>query len=440
MRDLFFELADHAFGQLAGREVLLANFSGEATDFIRLNHAQVRQPMSVRQGELSLALIEGRRRNQASFGLTGVAAADLERTDLVLRELRRELSSLPEDPYLLYCTDAAHSERIERGTLPSAEQAIDDVVGAAAGTDLVGILASGPMMRGFASSLGARHWHQVEAFLFDWSLYHSGDKAVKCAWSGSRWDRAELSRRIEAARGQLEHLAQPARSIAPGEYRAYLSPAALDELLWLLNWGGVSAKAQQTKQSCIQRLVDGEASLAPQVQLTEDTARGLAPAFDEVGFTKPAQVPLVRDGRHAGSLVSPRTGAEYGLAANGAGEDESMRAVALAGGTLAEEEALAALDTGIYIGNLHYLNFSDRASGRVTGMTRFATFWVEGGRIAAPLAVMRWDDSLYRLLGTELEALTDAPHWILNSGTYGQRSVETSRVPGALLRRMTFTL
>jgi len=76
----------------------------------------------------------------------------------------------------------------------------------------------------------------------------------------------------------------------------------------------------------------------------------------------------------------------------------------------------------------------------VTGMTRFATFWVEGGRIAAPLAVMRWDDSLYRLLGSEIEALTDTPQWILNNGTYGQRSVQTSRVPGALLRRMTFTL
>ena len=39
-----------------------------------------------------------------------------------------------------------------------------------------------------------------------------------------------------------------------------------------------------------------------------------------------------------------------------------------------------------------------------------------------------------------VEALTDAPHWILNSGTYGQRSVETSRVPGALLRRMVLNM
>jgi predicted Zn-dependent protease len=76
----------------------------------------------------------------------------------------------------------------------------------------------------------------------------------------------------------------------------------------------------------------------------------------------------------------------------------------------------------------------------VTGMTRFATFWVEGGRIEAPARVMRWDDTLYRMLGDNLEALTDRAQWILDSRTYGQRSVHTSRVPGALLSRMAFTL
>ncbi len=121
-------------------------------------------------------------------------------------------------------------------------------------------------MRGFASSLGARHWHEVDAFLFDWSLYHVGDKAVKCAWSGNTWDRAELERRIAAARDQLTHLSATARTLEPGEYRAYLAPAALDELLWMLNWGGVSEKAQRTKQSCIQKLADGQATLSPMIR------------------------------------------------------------------------------------------------------------------------------------------------------------------------------
>ncbi len=440
MKELFFTLADHAFAALRGNEVLLLNFVGEITDFVRFNHGQVRQPMTVRQAQLRLTLIEGRRRNEISLTLTGTDAQDRQAVSAVLLSLREELPQLPEDPYLLYSTEATRSERTDAGGLPGAAHAIGDVVDAARGTDLVGLLSSGPILRGFASSIGARHWHAVDAFLFDWSLFHSGDKAVKSAWSGSTWDRVELGRRIESARTQLGHLAKPARTIEPGEYRAYLAPAAVDELLSMLNWSGVSEKAQRTKQSCIQTLVDGQASFSPLVQITEHTAGGLAPAFDEAGFTRPAHVDLVRDGRHRGSMVSPRTGAEYGIAANGADEDEGMAAMSVAPGTLSEDQALAALGTGLFIGNLHYLNFSDKAHGRVTGMTRFATFWVEGGQVIAPVNVMRWDDTLYRMLGDNLEALTDRPHWILDSRTYGHRSVQTSRVPGALLRKMAFTL
>ena len=43
-------------------------------------------------------------------------------------------------------------------------------------------------------------------------------------------------------------------------------------------------------------------------------------------------------------------------------------------------QVLRTLDTGLYIGNLWYLNFSDRSACRLTGMTRFASFWVEGGQ------------------------------------------------------------
>jgi predicted Zn-dependent protease len=276
--------------------------------------------------------------------------------------------------------------------------------------------------------------------LFDWSLYFAQDKAIKSTYAGEQWNAAEVKQRIDAARAQLAYLARPQKTIAPGEYRAYLTPAALDELLSMLNWGGVSAKDQRTRQSSIQKLVDGEEKLSEAIRLREHTAAGLAPAFDEVGFPKPAEVVLIDRGVHAGALVSARTAQEYGIAANGANDAEATESMSLAGGTLAPDDALAALGTGIYVGNFHYLNYSDRPACRITGMTRFATFWVEGGRIEAPLAVMRFDDSLYRMLGAHLEQLTRETEWILNSSTYEQRSVETSRVPGALLSALRLTL
>ncbi|MFN3566695.1 MAG: TldD/PmbA family protein [Burkholderiaceae bacterium] len=440
MKQRFLELADHAIAQLRGDEVLLVNFAGEETDFVRFNHAQVRQPMSVRQAHLALSLIESGRRNNVTLTLSGDASQDRASVAEAIRGLRDELPALPTDPYLLYATDATSSNREDRGRLPAPAEAIEQITSAARGTDLVGLLASGPIYRGFANSLGSRHWHAVDASLLDWSLYHAADKAVKCAWATSRWDATELARRIDEARAQLVHLAGPARTIEPGEYRVYLAPAAVDELTQMLNWGGVSAKAQRTKQSCLQKLVDGEAALSPLVTVREDTAGGLAPAFDEAGFTRPKSVALIEQGRHAGSLVSPRTAKEYGIETNGAGEDEAMQSMAMSGGLLPESDALAALDTGLAIGNLHYLNFSDRPGGRVTGLTRFATFWVEQGKIVAPVNVMRFDDTLYRMLGSALEALTREPQWTMDTRTYGARSVQTSRVPGALLTRMAFTL
>ncbi len=116
---------------------------------------------------------------------------------------------------------------------------------------------------------------------------------------------------------------------------------------------------------------------------------------------------------------------------------ESLR---MAGGELARANALEALGTGLAIGNLHYLNYSDRPACRMTGMTRFATFWVENGKIVAPIDVLRFDDTGYRLLGSNLEALTTETELLLDSGTYGSRKLMSLDLPGALVSEMAFTL
>ena len=434
-----FALTAHGTSELSGREVLLAHFIGEQTDFVRWNRARVRQPMTVRQGHLALSLVDGKRSETVTFTLSGNAAEDRARVSLAIASMRAALPALPEDPYLLYSTEPAASERVDRGKLPEPREAVEAILSAANGTDLVGIYASGPILRGFASSLGHRLWHEVDSFQFDWSVYHAVDKAVQSSYSTPRWDETELRARMEAAQATLAHLAAPPKTIAPGSYRAYLTPTALAEVVGMLNFNGVSAKAQRTRTSCLEKLVAGDASLSPKLTLRENTAAGLAPAFDEVGFMKPGSVELVASGKHAGAMVSPRTAREYGVPAN-ADAEESLRSADVAGGDLPVENVLAALGTGVYVANLWYLNFSDRTNARMTGMTRFATFWVEGGRIVAPLNVMRFDDSLYRMLGDNLLEFTCERDWILSTSTYGQRSVETCRLPGALLSGLTFTL
>jgi predicted Zn-dependent protease len=280
----------------------------------------------------------------------------------------------------------------------------------------------------------------VTSFNLQWSLYHRADKAVKTAYGGFDWSAGTFEAKMHDARERLALLAVPARSLEPGSYRAYLTPSAMEEIAGMLCWGGFSGRALATRQSCLFRVQDGEAAFDPSIGFTENTVDGVAPAFQGEGFTRPPAVPLVREGRLVGSLVSPRTAKEYALATNGANAAEMPESLDMAGGELSASDALAALDSGLYIGNLWYLNFSDRPACRMTGMTRFASFWVEHGKIVAPVNVMRFDDSLFRLLGDRLVGLTSERELVVDANSYRSRNVGSMRLPGAVVSEMAFTL
>jgi len=341
---------------------------------------------------------------------------------------------------LLLLPDTVHSSTVTRGgALPPSADAVERILDAARGTDLVGLYAAGPVFRGFADSHGQRNWHSVTTFNFDWSLHHRGDKAVKAIYAGFEWDDEKLEAKMAEARERLALVAQPSRTLAPGKYRAYLAPSAVDEIAGILGWGAFSARALATQQSPLSRMESGE-RLDPRVTIREDTAHGVAPAFQSDGFARPAAVALIEGGALAGSLVSPRTSREFGLDANGANGDEVPESFTMDAGDLAGGDVLAALDDGLLIGNLHYLNYSDRNACRITGMTRFATFRVEKGRVVAPVDVLRFDDSVFRLLGSNLEALSAGRELVLSSASYGMRRLESAHVPGMLVREMAFTL
>ena len=440
MEGYFHELAAALDQALQPGETYTAYFAAEETDFVRFNQGRVRQPGSVRQWSLGIDLIRGRRHATCHLALGGQAPADVPRLQRALQDLRALIADVPEDPYLLYATEVHSSSNKRPGRLLPAGEAVEAIVAAAAGLDMVGIYAAGRICRGFANSFGQRNWHEVENFNFDWSLYHRSDKAVKSAYAGFAWDGTELGARMEAARVHLEHLKAPPRTLDPGRYRAYLTPAALAELVDMLCWGGFSEKQRQVKQSPLQKFYDGQLQLNRMVTMGENAGGGVAPAFQGEGYLKPDALPLIAGGLPAATMISPRTAQEYALAENGADGDETPESMDMAGGTLAAADVLGALGTGIYIGNLWYCNFSDRMNCRVTGMTRFASFWVEHGKIVAPLNVMRFDDSLFRVLGENLEALTATPELLIDAHSYDNRSTSSARLPGALVRDFSLTL
>jgi len=439
-QDYFFALAAALDELLRGDEIYTAYFDGEDSSFVRLNRAAIRQAGSVRQRELRLDLIEGRRHASASLSLCGTLADDRQRLTSLLERLREVRARTPEDPYLAFNRDGESSTRESAARLPEDGYVLDQVAAAARGRDLVGIYAAGAQYSGFANSLGQRNWHAAHSYNLDWSLFAHGDKAVKGGYAGFAWEADEFAARVERAHEQLAVMAQPARTLSPGHYRAYLAPAAMWEIMSMLGWGGFSLRAQRTKTTPLIGMIDSGRRLAPGVHLSEATARGVAPDFEEAGYRRPAEVSLIGDGEYRQSLVSPRSAVEYESECNGATAMESPLSLEMGAGELRRDTVLAELGSGIYVGNLWYLNFSDRNACRTTGMTRFATFWVEGGRIQAPLEVMRFDDTIYRMLGENLIGLTRERERILDPGTYYRRSAHSALLPGALVDDFALTL
>ncbi len=424
----------------SGAERVTLSLKSEDSDFIRFNRAAVRQATHVSQGYATLAVVSGGRRIDTTLSLTGRLDADTATLRSQRSLLMAQLVDVPEDPYLLLPDAVTSSTRDETGELASPAALIDAVADAAQGLDFVGFYAGGPVVRAFADSRGQRHWHRVESFHFDWCLYHAADQAVKTAYAGTHWDADEFARRVATGAQRMVLLAQAPHRLSPGAYRAYFTPTAMVELLGTLGWSGFSVKARRTGTSSLCRLEQGDAQLHPGINLHEDTSHSIAPSFTADGFCKPSVVTLIDAGRAGGTLNSPRSAREYGLEANGANAQESPEALRLAPGTLAEADALAALDTGLYVSNLWYLNYSDRQACRMTGMTRFACFWVEGGRLVAPLSVMRFDDSFLRLFGSGLVALTDRAETITEGGTYRERQLSSLTTPGALVDGWRLTL
>ncbi|MDD1975697.1 TldD/PmbA family protein [Pseudomonas tussilaginis] len=425
--------------QVQAPEHFTLSYSAEQSHFIRFNHAKVRQAGEVQQASCVLKLVNDGRQAELQFTLGNDAEVDRQRLLQALDQLRQTLPLLATDPYLQLNDSAWNSHSVQDQPLPEITQVLAQIEQGASDLDLVGIYAAGPICRGFANSFDAFGWHQANSFNFDWSLFHSNGQAVKANYAGQNWNCDAFALRLRQAREQLEYLGRPLKTLAPGEYRAYLAPAAIDEIMAMLCWGGFSAQSLATKNSPLQRLYASDARLNPMVSIAEQVSGSLSPAFSDEGAPR-NDLRLIEQGQGLDRLICARSAAEFELLANGADGHESPCALSMAAGELAQEQILTRLDTGLYISNLWYLNFSDLPAARMTGLTRFATFWVENGKIQAPVSTMRFDDSVYSLLGSQLEALTAERELILSTSTYGQRQTSSSHLPGALVKRLTLTL
>ena len=440
MKSYFKKVSEYLFNNLESNEILILNFDAEQTDFVRFNHAKIRQAGNVDQATLTLNLVYKRKTLNSVIRLS----LDYQKDSVLLLRtlcyLRREIPELPQDPYLMYERNLNSFDRETKNKSLDSFNITDSILQGCHSLDMVGILSTGAIMKGFSNSLGQFNWHESQSFNFDWSMYTDTGKAIKQNYSDQVWDQNIFSSLLEESKQKLQVIDNKEQTIQPGEYRVYLSPSALNEIVDMLSWGGFSYKANKIGSSPLHLMMKGEKKLNKIVSFTEDLSNGISPKFHSDGFIKPDTTELIINGEYKSSLISPRSALEYSVNHNAAEYYESPVSINLKEGVISNDNILATLKDGIYISNLWYLNFSDLNNGRITGLTRFGCFKVSNGEYQGPINTMRFDETVYNIFGDKLIGLTNNKQLLIDSSTYEERSTHSSTVPGAIVEDFKMTL
>lgn len=449
----FQDLCDHLFSELKSTEKLSVNLHGEQSLFLRFNQNHIRQSTAVDQLQVSLSLQSGGK----TCDITALMTSNFEDNKTVfinaLNRLRQEIPDLETSPYLVEFQNNGVSSEIFNNTLPVTQEVIESLWSQQSCSktelDLAGLYCAGPIYRASKNNLGQSHWYSANQFFLDFSLYtqnlEGDNKAVKSLYSSQNWSAQELQDSIAKAKDQLEVLKRPNKTVTPGKYKVYLAPGAASDLLGMLGWNAMSYSAYKKGMSAFAQLADNKRKLSPLFSVSENFELGLCPKFNSLGELSADKVPLIQNGELISFLVSSRAEKEYGVKTNGADNSgfsgmESLRSPDFATGSLDEKLALKELGTGLYLNNLHYLNWSEVSSARITGMTRYACFWVENGEIVAPIQDLRFDESLFHALGDGLIAVSNRSQIEPNTMTYGMRSTGGRQNPGLMIDSFTFTL
>jgi predicted Zn-dependent protease len=437
---VFNEACTQALSLVTNSLALNMNFSAEDSEFIRFNKSKVRQISSVEQATLDLELHQGSKR--ASFAINLSRDLDQNRTliQATLTKLKNEVSQLPDDPFISPLQNMGTSRTVSQGSLPSTDEFLDFIGQTLAQNDLAGIFIKGETHRANANSLGQKHWFSSQSFVFDYSLYSAKERAIKGSYGGSHFNPMDLRASLNDSLSALKVMDLEKIVLKPNKYRVYLAPAAVKEIVDMLRWHALSMGAYKRGDSPFTDLIENRKKLSPLFTLTEDYSLGLSPKFNERGEVFADRLPIIEKGELKNLFTSTSSEKEFDTKSNFAGEDEAHKSAIIATGTLAREQILKELGTGLYLSNLHYLNWSDKTKGRITGMTRFGCLWVEDGKIVGPIKDLRFDDTLYHLFGESVLNLTNFADTSVENMTYSERHIGGSKTPGILLSEINFTL
>jgi PmbA protein len=441
------DLAERAVAAAEGDGVE-AVVQAERSGFARFAGSEVHQPTLIENESVFLRVIRGQRAGEAA----GNRVDDEGLRDLAARAGEAADAS-PDDPDLAAPAGSSQLPDVEGNDPETAALGPDDqarlaaeAITAAGEMPVYGFFTSGVATVAVATSAGfSSEQTSTDATALALAATDGASGyAEQTAWAVRDVDPAAVAREAVELAGRTAN----AGELAPGSYRAVLGPYAVGELLQYFAFDTFSGLALLEERSYLGGKL-GEQHFDEKVSITDDALdpRGLPKQFDFEGVPK-RRVPLVENGVLRGAVWDLTSAARAGdsQSSTGHGSPPAMRrwgplpfALSLAGGEAESTDELVELvGDGIYITRLHYLGIVEPRQGILTGMTRDGTFRIRDGKLAEPLANLRFTVAVPDVLA-DVPALTRETTLATEAAFYDERFAYGALVPAIAIARFDVT-
>lgn len=444
-KEIYNTICSQVYNTLKEGEDLTIYMEGENSQYFRFNDSKIRQTGIIEDYNVTLSLYHGKKSLQATTTVSSDIDYSVKNLISEIDGLREPLSLIPENNFTAFPDKFDSLEVYRDGELPNREEILDSLMSIIDKDNLTGVWTSGKIFRASSTSQGTQHWFEKDSFIFDFSLIDAKENMVKILYPGSDWNKDDFITAFDDASNRLQLMDKPKLELKPGKYRVWFEPHAVADFVDMLNWNGVSEASLRNGSSCLLKMRKDNVKLSEKFSLDESFDRKSTASFNSRSEVS-ANVSLIKHGMLENTLINSKTALEYGLTSNYAedvnswGMGEYLRAPFMHGGDIKLDERLEKLGTGIFISNIHYLNWSDNLGGRITGLTRYACYWVEDGKMIAPIKTMRFDDSFYNFFGNNLEAVGETLLSRPVIETYDGRNPGETTCPGILVNDFELTL
>ena len=444
-KEIYNTICSQVYSTLEEGEGLTIYMEGENSQYFRFNDSKIRQTGIIEDYNVTLSLYHGKKSLQATTTISSDIDYSVKNLISEINGLRAPLSLIPENNFTAFPEKFDSLEVYREGDLPDREEILDILMGIIDSKNLTGVWTSGKIFRASSTSKGTHHWFEKDSFIFDFSLIDAKENMVKILYPGSDWNKDDFVEAFDDASKRLQLMDKPKLELKPGKYRVWFEPHAVADFVDMLNWNGVSEASLRNGSSCLLKMRKDNIKLSEKFSLDESFDRKSTASFNSRSEVS-GNVSLIKHGILKNTLINSKTALEYGLNSNYAedvnswGMGEYLRAPFMHGGDIKLNERFEKLGTGIFISNIHYLNWSDNLGGRITGLTRYACYWVQDGKMIAPIKTMRFDDSFYNFFGDNLEAVGETVLSRPVIETYDGRNPGETTCPGILVNDFELTL